>query len=74
MIWPWKRDARIIQPRMRANISVLELETAKEILAEIFHACPADVEEMILKRLEERDWNEEEHEDGLWPVTFCLNQ
>jgi len=25
----------------------LELETAKEILAEVFHARPADVDEMI---------------------------
>jgi hypothetical protein len=74
LIWPWKRDARITTPRIRANISVLELETAKEILAEVFHARPADVEEMIQKRLEKRDWNEEKREEGLWPATFCLNQ
>jgi len=46
----------------------LELETAKEILGEIFHARPNEVEEMIQKRMEERDWREE----GLWPATFCL--
>jgi hypothetical protein len=74
VIWPWKRDARLITPRMADNISVLELETAKEILAEVFHARPADVEEMIQKRLEDRDWIEEEHEDGLWPAMFSLNQ
>jgi hypothetical protein len=50
------------------------LETAKEILAEVFHTHPADVEEMIQLRLEERDWKEEESEEGLWPATFCLNQ
>ncbi len=51
-----------------------ELETAKEILAEVFHARPADVEEMIQSRLEERDWLEEkeiwpeEREERLWPA------
>ena len=56
---PWARRCR------------MELETAKEILAEVFHARPADVEEMIQMRLEERRWSEERKE-GLWPATFCL--
>ena len=30
-----------------------ELETAKEILVEVFHARPGEVEEMIQRRLEE---------------------
>ena len=34
----------------------MELETAKEILAEVFHARPGEVEEMIQRRLEERSW------------------
>jgi hypothetical protein len=34
----------------------MELETAKEILAEVFGARPSDVEEMIQARLEERRW------------------
>jgi hypothetical protein len=56
----------------------LELETAKEILAEVFHAKPGDVEEMILRRLEERSWIEEteirpkEREEELWPAAFQL--
>ena len=36
MRWPWIREARLI-----------ELQTAKEILAEVFHARPGEVEEMI---------------------------
>jgi hypothetical protein len=36
-----------------------ELETAKEILAEVFDARASDVEEMILARLEERSWHEQ---------------
>jgi hypothetical protein len=38
VIWPWKREARLITPRTAANISVMELETAEDILAEVFHA------------------------------------
>ena len=65
---PWNRDARLIEPRWPVCIKVLELETAKEILAEVFHARPNEVEEMIRRRLQEMDWSEE----GLWPATFCL--
>ena len=50
----------------------LELETAKEILAEVFHARPGDVEEMIKRRLEESE--PEEREEGLWPATFCVGE
>jgi hypothetical protein len=32
------------------------LETAKEILAEVFGARPSEEEEMMQKRLEERNW------------------
>ena len=73
MRWPWQKEARPFEPRRRVNTKVLELETAKEILAEIFHARPADVEEMIQRRLEERDW-QEEHEEGRWPATFCQGE
>ncbi len=69
MRWPWRREAKLIEPRRMASTKDVELETAKEILAEIFHARPADVEEMIQRRLEERDFGEQEK---LWPVTFCL--
>jgi hypothetical protein len=36
------------------NLQVLELQTAKEILAEIFRARPEDIEDMIQRRLEGR--------------------
>ena len=52
---PWKRETSLV-PSRRVSTKQLELETAKEILSEVFHARPADVEEMILRRLEERDW------------------
>ena len=47
MRWPWMRDARLIEPRPVINPKVLELQTAKEILAEVLHARPDEVEEMI---------------------------
>jgi hypothetical protein len=83
MRWLWNRQARLIEPRRAANTRVLELETAKEILAEVFRARPADVEEMIQNRLEEMNWPEvkeirlEEQswdEEMLWPATFCLGE
>jgi len=49
-----------------------ELETAKEILAEVFGARPGEVEEMIQRRLEES--GAEEREEGRWPATFCLEK
>ena len=80
MRWPWIREARLIEPRPVINPKVLELQTAKEILAEVFHARPGEVEEMIQRRLEERSWHEEEEtwqkerEEGRWPATFCLGE
>jgi hypothetical protein len=69
----WKRKASIVQPR-QVSTKQLELETAKEILQEVFHARPSDVEEMIQGRLEERSRHQEYEEEGLWPVSFCLGE
>jgi len=50
----------ILKPRARPDsweapggvpLSYLELQTAKEILGEVFHARPEDVEEMIRQRM-----------------------
>jgi hypothetical protein len=68
---PWKQKAR--QVNQPVSTKALELETAMEILSEVFHARPADVEEMILRRLEERDWHET-RVNGLWPAEFCLGE
>ena len=70
---PWNQKARQIKSSRPVSTKALELETAKEILSEVFHARPADVEEMILRRLEEMDWHEK-REDGLWPAEFCLGE
>ncbi len=47
-----KRGARQLELKPMVNPRTLELETAKQILEEIFHALPSDVEEMIQMRLE----------------------
>jgi len=53
-----------IEPRRAVSTGVMELETAKEILAEVFHTRPGEVEEMIQRRLGERSLPEEEN---IWP-------
>ena len=47
------------------NVDIAVGETAKEILEEIFHARPSDVEEMIQMRLEEKNWREESWHEAL---------
>jgi hypothetical protein len=71
---PWKRDARPLETRLKVNPKLLELQTAKQILEEIFHARPSDVDEMIQMRLEEKNWSEEswQEEEELWPREVCL--
>jgi hypothetical protein len=59
MRWLWWQRAKPVEPRPMVSISAMELETAKEILAEVFHARPGEVEEMIRRRLKERSGPEE---------------
>jgi hypothetical protein len=70
--WSWRRDARTFEPRQKVNHRLQELETAKAILAEVFHARPSDVEDMIHRRLEEKSWCDESwHEqEEPWPASF----
>jgi hypothetical protein len=72
MSWPWRRQARPVEPRPMVG-GAMELQTAKEILAEVFHARPGEVEEMIKSRLEERS-RPEKREVGLWPAMFSVGE
>jgi hypothetical protein len=65
------KGARLIRPKLVADFKVLELQTAKEILAEVFNARPGELEEMIEMRLKE-SMLEEEYKERLWPAMFCL--
>ncbi len=73
MKWPWRHEASNIGPFGMVTPRHAELETAKEILAEIFGVRAVEVEEMIRCRMEESSWTmEPTHEDGLWPATLYL--
>jgi hypothetical protein len=68
---------QLIRPQKRAvvycNPKALELQTAKEILAEVFGVRLSEVDEMIQKRFEEVHVQEACcEEDGLWPQEFWL--
>ncbi len=71
---------KLLRPQkkvMDRSTKALDLESAKEILAEVFHIRPSEVEDMIQSRLEERCLAVEQRlpsEDGLWPATFCLGE
>ena len=65
----------VVHRSSRADMKVLELETAKEILAEVFRVRISDVEEMIQNRFEEAHTQDAlPEEDGLWPREFWLEQ
>ena len=53
------------------NLETMELEAAKEILAEVFRIDLVEVEEMISSRLQEVQ-TELRQEEGLWPQEFWV--
>ena len=70
---PRKQLVKPYEPLNGASLKVLELQTAKEILAETFRISIPDVEEMIQNRFEEASSQECRRDDGgLWPREFWL--
>ena len=69
---------QIFRPQKKAmyrDPTALELETAKEILAEVFRVRLSEVDEMIQNRFEAVD-NEDigsEENELLWPQEFSLD-
>jgi hypothetical protein len=69
---------RLIGPQKKAmyrDPKAMELETAKEILAEVFRVRLSEVDEMIQNRFEAVD-NEDigsEENELLWPQEFSLD-
>jgi hypothetical protein len=60
----------------RVDSTALELEIAKEILAEVFRVRISEVDEMIQNRFEavgNEDIGSEENEP-LWPQEFSMNE
>ena len=71
LIRPQKRAVE--HCNFRVDPTALELETAKEILAEVFRVRLSEVDEMIQNRFEEVHIQEACSEgDGLWPQEFSL--
>ena len=72
LIWPEKILVR--QSISQADTAALELEAAKEILAEVFKIRISEVDEMILSRFEEAHSQKPFAEvDSLWPQEFRLD-
>ena len=68
---------QLIRPQKMAvvhcNPKALELQTAKEILAEVFKVRLSEVDEMIRNRFEAAGFEGVvSKEEGLWPAEFCL--
>jgi predicted enzyme related to lactoylglutathione lyase len=66
---------QLIRPQNKAvhrDLKAMELEAAKEILAEVFRVRLSEVDEMIRCRFEAEDMGSKGSEDGLWPQEFCL--
>jgi hypothetical protein len=68
--WAPKRVLANSFPALKVDRRILELQAAKEILAEIFGISISDVEEMILNRYEDACYRDNNLEE--WPQEFCL--
>jgi len=65
---------QLIRPHKKAmSQKAMELETAKEILAEVFRVRVSEVDEMIQNRFEAASSEGVvSKEEGLWPAEFWL--
>ena len=71
--WPQKRSAIALLPPPPIDPMILELQAAKEILAEVFRVRVSEVDEMILNRYDDVRHEENSSEDGeMWPREFQL--
>ena len=66
----------LIRPQQKTryqDMKAMELEAAKEILAEVFRVRLSEIDEMIRCRFEAEDIGSMGSEVyGLWPQEFCL--
>ena len=70
---PRKQHVKPYDPLNAASLKVLQLQTAKEILAETFRISIPEVEEMIQNRFNEACSLEgRQEDDGLWPREFRI--
>jgi len=64
--WPRKKTVH------HSDLKAMELEAAREILAEVFRVTPSEVNEMIESRLEKASLEACCKEDGLWPLELWV--
>lgn len=67
---PQKRPAEHCTTRMSPK--ALELEAAREILAEVFGVRLSEVDEMIQSRFRDSDRKAPGEDDGLWPQELWI--
>jgi hypothetical protein len=72
MIRPQKQLVKRYETPSSTSLKVLELHTAKEILAETFQISIHEVEDMIQNRFEECSQGCGRDCGGLWPREFWL--
>jgi len=65
---------QLVRPQKKAmSQKAMELEAAREILAEVFQVRISEVDEMIQNRFEAADLQGVvSKEEGLWPAEFWL--
>jgi hypothetical protein len=70
--WPFSKKGEICRPLlMPVDPRILELETAKEILAEVLLIDILEVEEMIRQRCED---GPSQGDPTLWPEELCIEE
>ena len=74
--WPQKKLVVVYSSSApKVDLRVLELQAAKEILAEIFGVRNSDVEEMIQNRYDEACYAKPVYEEPeQWPREFMLKE
>jgi hypothetical protein len=71
--WLQKRSAIALLPSPPIDPMILELQAAKEILAEVFQIRVSEVDEMILNRYDDVRYEENSSDDEeMWPREFQL--
>ena len=72
--WLQKRSAIALLPSPPVDPMILELQAAKEILAEVFRVRVSEVDEMILNRYDDVRYEENSSKDGeMWSREFQLD-
>ncbi|MGD0952584.1 MAG: hypothetical protein ABR985_09345 [Methanotrichaceae archaeon] len=73
MIWQRREAGTRYQ---EFNPRLMELGTAKQILVEVFHFRPWDVDEMTRVGFEEKSWSDEswQEEEEIWQREYCLGE